>query len=232
MPPVPIKRDDGELAVPAQSHRGSRPGRVAVLFVAYALVHSGLATRQAKDLASRLAGARYRNGLYRVLYNAQAVVTFGLAAWAFCRLPDRTLYRVPAPWSWAMHVTQASGLGLMLAAAHGVGLARITGLGPLAAFLSGGHPEPEPEAQGPPPGGDGEMRSVGPFRFTRHPANWGPLPIVLLFPRMTVNRATLAALSVAYLLLGSVHEEVRLRSAYGAAYDRYRRSVPFLLPRG
>ena len=217
--------------MPKHPQRGGSPGRVAALFAAYALVHSALASRQAKDLARRWAGDRYRNGLYRFLYNAQAVVTFGLAARAFCHLPDRTLYRVPAPWSYAMHAGQAAGLGLMLAAAHGVGLARITGLAPLAALLRGRDPAPEPEAQGPVPGGDGEMAAVGPFRYTRHPANWGPLPVVLLFPRMTVNRAALAALSVAYLLLGSTHEEARLRAAHRAAYDRYRRAVPFLLPR-
>jgi hypothetical protein len=47
---------------------------------------------------------------------------------------------------------------------------------------------------------------------------------------MTVNRLTLAALATAYLVLGSVHEETRLRAAYGRAYGRYRRAVPFLLP--
>jgi protein-S-isoprenylcysteine O-methyltransferase Ste14 len=77
---------------------------------------------------------------------------------------------------------------------------------------------------------DGELRLDGPFRFTRHPANWGPLPTLLLFPHMTVNRAVLAGLSVAYLLMGSVHEEIRLRAAYGDAYDRYRGRVPFLVP--
>jgi protein-S-isoprenylcysteine O-methyltransferase Ste14 len=28
-----------------------------------------------------------------------------------------------------------------------------------------------------------------------------------------------------------LHEEYRLRAAYGAAYERYRRSVPLLIPR-
>jgi protein-S-isoprenylcysteine O-methyltransferase Ste14 len=46
-----------------------------------------------------------------------------------------------------------------------------------------------------------------------------------------VNRAVLTALVAIYVVLGSLHEEYRLRAAYGAAYERYRRSVPFLTPR-
>jgi protein-S-isoprenylcysteine O-methyltransferase Ste14 len=48
---------------------------------------------------------------------------------------------------------------------------------------------------------------------------------------MTVNRAVLAALVTLYVVLGSMHEEYRLRATYGAAYERYRRVVPFLIPR-
>jgi protein-S-isoprenylcysteine O-methyltransferase Ste14 len=48
---------------------------------------------------------------------------------------------------------------------------------------------------------------------------------------MTVNRAALTALSALYAVLGSLHEEHRLRTSYGAAYERYRRSVPFFIPR-
>jgi hypothetical protein len=63
---------------------------VAALVAAYALLHSALASRQAKDLARRWAGARRRNGLYRFLYNAQALVTFAAAATAFCPLKKLT----------------------------------------------------------------------------------------------------------------------------------------------
>jgi protein-S-isoprenylcysteine O-methyltransferase Ste14 len=48
---------------------------------------------------------------------------------------------------------------------------------------------------------------------------------------MTANRAVLAALVALYVVVGSLHEEQRLRAAYGAAYERYRRAVPFLVPR-
>ena len=39
-------------------------------------------------------------------------------------------------------------------------------------------------------GADGEMETSGAFRFTRHPGNLGAMGFFLLWPRMTVNRAT------------------------------------------
>lgn len=210
--------------------RGS-PARVAAIVLGYALVHSVLASRQAKGVARRLLGTRVRDGLYRFVFNAQAVLLFAWAAWTFIRLPDRTLYRVSRPWSWAMYVAQLGGIGLMAWAASAVSIAGMTGLGPLIALFRRARPEREPEAQGPRLGADGHMLVRGPFRFTRHPANWGPLIVVLLSPRMTVNRAALAALSAAYLVLGSVHEEFRLLAAHRRPYERYRARVPFLVGR-
>jgi len=48
---------------------------------------------------------------------------------------------------------------------------------------------------------------------------------------MTANRAVLMMLVALYVVLGSKHEEYRLRTAHDAAYERYRRAVPFLMPR-
>jgi protein-S-isoprenylcysteine O-methyltransferase Ste14 len=47
---------------------------------------------------------------------------------------------------------------------------------------------------------------------------------------MTANRAVLLVLVALYVVLGSMHEEYRLRASYGAAYERYRGAVPFLIP--
>jgi protein-S-isoprenylcysteine O-methyltransferase Ste14 len=195
------------------------------------IMHSALASLPVKDAVRRAAGERRYRGLYRAAFNAHAVASYGLGALWFLRQPDRELYRLRGPWSWLARAAQAAGALLVLDLVRVVGFTRISGLGPLAGLLRGGPVPATPEAQGPPPAADGELVARGSFAHTRHPDAW---PFFLIFwgwPRMTVNRAALAASFTIYTLAGVLHEEARLRAAYGAAHDRYRRAVPFLLPR-
>ncbi len=76
------------------------PGRVVLICAIWAGIHSLLASRRAKDASTRVAGARARDGLYRLAYNAQSVVTVAWAARRLARLPDRELYEVRLPGSW------------------------------------------------------------------------------------------------------------------------------------
>ena len=196
----------------------------------WALIHSVLASKQVKDLTLRIAGPRYRDGLYRFTFNAQSVVSFLWAARRFSRLPDRELYRVRPPWSWLFRASQAASLGVLLSGVRVMGILNFAGITPLRDLLTGMDVRPAPEAQGPPLGSDDEVVKAGAFRFSRHPGNLGALGFFLFLPRMTANRAILLVLVGLYVVLGSLHEEHRLRAAYGAAYERYRRAVPFLVP--
>jgi protein-S-isoprenylcysteine O-methyltransferase Ste14 len=215
----------------AGASEGSAAGRVVLMSVLWALVHSLFASKQAKDLARRVLGAQYRDGLYRVAYNVQAVVLLAWAARWFARLPDRELYRVRPPFSWLLRAGQAASLGVLLSGVRVVGITEFAGMTPLWKLLTGKDVSPEPEAQGPPLGAGGEVVKAGAFRFTRHPGNLGALGFFLFLPRITANRAALTALVALYVVLGSLHEEHRLRIAYGVAYERYRRTVPFMIPR-
>jgi protein-S-isoprenylcysteine O-methyltransferase Ste14 len=212
--------------------KGFDTGQVVWICVLWALVHSVLASKQAKDFTRRIVGPRYRNGLYRLAYNVQSVVLLVWAARQFARLPDRELYRVKPPWSLLFRAGQAASLGVLLSAVRVMGIPNFAGITSLWDFLTGKRDiRSEPEAQGPPLGADDEVVRAGAFRFIRHPGNLGVLGFFLFFPRMTANRAVLVALVALYVVLGSMHEEYRLRAAYGAAYERYRRAVPFLVPR-
>jgi protein-S-isoprenylcysteine O-methyltransferase Ste14 len=206
---------------------GFAPVRVVWICALWALIHSVLASKQVKDLTLRIAGPRYRDGLYRFTFNAQSVVSLLWAARRFSRLPDRELYRVRPPWSWLFRASQVASLGVLLSGVRVMGILRFAGLTPLRDLLTGSDVRPAPEAQGPPVGSDNEVVRAGAFRFSRHPGNLGALGFFLFLPRMTANRAVLVAL---YVVLGSMHEEYRLRAAYTAAYERYRRVVPFLVP--
>jgi hypothetical protein len=206
--------------------------KTAAAATAFAAVHSALASRPAKRAARRLLGDRAFDGLYRPLYVAQSVATTAALGAYVLGLPDRPLYRVRGPAAGLMRLGQLAGLGLMAWGTREVGLGRLTGARGLAAWAAGAEHVPPPvEAQGPAPGDDGAMRATGPFRLSRHPLNLAALPVLLLQPRMTANGLTLGALAAAYAVVGSRHEERRLRAAYGERYDAYQRSgVPFLLP--
>lgn len=209
------------------------PGALKIIAAtaAFGVVHSLLASRAAKRAAERALGTERRNALYRPAYLVQSMVTFGGLVWYVVRQPKHTLYRAPRSWSALMRLGQAGGLIHAVRAAHQVGIPRMLGLTGLAAWLTGKPVPPEPEAQGP-AYAEGGMKATGPFRWHRHPLNFAPLPVLWLFPHMTSRLAALNVASTAYLVLGSIHEEVRLRAAYGTAYERYLASgVPFYAPR-
>jgi methanethiol S-methyltransferase len=221
-------RDSGDIDV---ADEGFAPLRLVWICALWALLHSLLASKHAKDLARRICGSRYRDGLYRFAFNAQSVASLAWAALRFSRLPDRDLYHVRPPWSWLFRASQAASLGVLLSGVRVMGILRFAGLTPLIDLLAGRDVRPAPEAQGPPLGSDDEVAvKAGAFRFSRHPGNLGALGFFLFLPRMTANRAVLLVLVGLYVVLGSLHEEHRLRTTYGAAYERYRRTVPFLVP--
>ena len=197
----------------------------------YGLFHSAVASLAAKRGAARAFGPRHRNGLYRVFYILQSFVTFALLGAYAWRQPNRPLYRVRGPLAALMHAGQVVAVLYATWAARQVGLRRITGLQSFWAWLRGHQPPPEPEAQGPALDPEGRSNPVGPFAWSRHPLNFVPVPIFWLWPRMSTNLLAYNIAMTVYLMLGSIHEEARLRKTFGADYEAYQASgVPFYVP--
>jgi protein-S-isoprenylcysteine O-methyltransferase Ste14 len=204
--------------------------RVAAATIAFACLHSLLASLPAKQFARRRAGDRRYRAFYRPFFVAQAGVICAALAWFVLRQPDRVLYRLRGPALLAALSGQAAALAYGYWAAQSVGFARLSGADGLLAYARGQMVPPEQAAQGPDPVGDA-MDPTGPFQGSRHPLNLAPIPLLWLMPVMSVNLLTFNALATLYLVLGSLHEEHRHCAAYGDRYRRYQQSgVPFFLP--
>jgi hypothetical protein len=206
--------------------------KIAAATTLFAGIHSLLASRAAKAKASKLLGERTRSGLYRPFYNAVAVATLGAAALYGLQVPDRELYKIRGPVAWLMHCVQFFFLLYLLYGAREIGFLRFAGVPNAVALLTGRQFIPsEPEGQGPVLENSLRMKMSGPFRLSRHPLNFAMLPIIWMMPRMTVNLAAFNLVTTLYSILGSVHEERRLKAAYGRAYADYQTSgVNFFVP--
>jgi hypothetical protein len=195
-------------------------------------IHSLLASKAAKKKASELFGERARNGLYRPLYNGLAIATFGALSLYALRLPNRELYKIRRPFSRLMRLVQFFFVLYLLHGAREIGFLKFAGVPNINALVTGRSFIPvEPEGQGPIIESPGKMKITGPFRFSRHPLNFGMIPIIWLMPRMTVNLAAFNLITTVYLFLGSVHEEKRFVETYGQAYIDYQTSeINFFVP--
>ncbi len=207
--------------------RGDMKGMIPVT-VAFIVAKSLLASRQVKGAVEKTLGARVRNGLYRPLYIVFSAVGAVLIVRKVYKGPHKVLYELRPPFSWLMRAGQVACVLATMEATRVIGPG-FFGAPQLKAFFGGGDPVAEPEAQGPAPEADGELSSRTVFGVTRHPNNWFPTSIFLLEPRMTDKRAAFCALVALHGVVGSVHEEYRLRKEYGdARYDRYTKKAPFL----
>lgn len=206
--------------------------KMAFATLAFAAIHSALATRKAKRVAGDVVGEPRRDAGYRMFFVTQSLLGFAaLTAYGF-RLPKQTVYRVTGPWALALRLGQALGVLHLLAGLRAIGFSRWAGIRNFLAYRAG-RPIPfGPVAQGPESMEDGRLAAGGPFRWSRHPLNFSGLPIFWLTPHMTTRRLGFNLASTAYFVLGSAHEEARLRDAYGDAYRAYADSgVPFFWPR-
>ncbi|HEX9952058.1 MAG TPA: hypothetical protein VGB53_09840 [Rubricoccaceae bacterium] len=204
--------------------------RGAATMAAYGAAHSALASATVKRLAARVVGERARDAFYRPFYLAQSVAATVWLGRALRRIPEHTLAVYPPPVHAVLRGAHVAAGAFGVWALVSARIGRISGLDAVARAASGRRVRPTPPAHGP-YGRGGQLHVEGPFRRTRHPLNVAFLPMLWSARRLTTRRLGAALVGTAYLFAGSVLEERRNRAAYGAAYDRYRRRVPFFWPR-
>ena len=207
--------------------------KIAIATVAYGLVHSLLASRAVKQVATALLGESNYRTFYRPFYIFQAAVATSTLFYYMSRLQTPILYHIHGLPTYCVRAGQFLALLHAYAAAREVGLLRITGLDGML-WRQRGLPVPSaPAAQGPEEDiATGRLTTAGPFAWSRHPLNFSAVPLFWLTPKLSTGRLAFNVVATLYLVLGSLHEESRLSHAYGRKYKIYVRSgVPLFVPR-
>lgn len=194
-----------------------------VSFLIWAIFHSITAAHSFKDWVARFTGERIYQGFYRLFYSAVSVVTLLPVLYFYWRLPDQSLYAVPAPFSWLMIGLQAAGfIGLTVSVLQS-GTMAFVGLQQAADYFSGNDIGKQ--------SGLGEVMVVhGLYRYMRHPLYTFSMLLLWASPIMSRNNLILFLLITAYFVIGSFIEERRLEQDFGESYTDYREQVARFIP--
>jgi protein-S-isoprenylcysteine O-methyltransferase Ste14 len=180
--------------------------------IAWGALHSLLAAIPAKQAARRGFGPVADN-LYRIGFNAAAVITLIPVLAILVRNPGPVLIRVPGPWWMFLAAGQLAALVLL-------GLS----------FLHSDPPDFLGLRQLGNAKGVAKLVTTGAYAITRHPMYTTGLLIIWLFPILTTGTLAFNLAVTLYILVGSELEERRLIEAYGDDYRRYKMKFARLIP--
>jgi protein-S-isoprenylcysteine O-methyltransferase Ste14 len=186
----------------------------ALAWLAFGVVHSGLAASTLKDLFTGAPRAAWRLA-YNVVAAAQLGAVWLVGGYVFADAPAYTL----EPWAAAvLGAANVAGWVLFVFALRGYDLGRLAGTRQLR-----NHRRGIVEAE------DEPLRRAGLNGFVRHPLYAAAL--LILWGRIgdPFDLAT-AIWGSLYILIGTFFEERRLARLYGADYVAYRRRVPAFVP--
>jgi methanethiol S-methyltransferase len=178
----------------------------------WGVFHSLLASNGIKDLFRRAFGAGFMKS-YRLFYNIYAVISIVPVLYLMVTLPNQNLYRISAPYDYAMRVGQGASIFLLFLAVFQTDLLSFVGLRQLF------------EEERP-----GSLITSGLYQFVRHPLYTFSLLILWFSPSMSLNSFAVYSALTIYVLIGIIFEERKLLREFGETYAQYRSVTPMLIP--
>lgn len=183
-------------------------------WVSFGLAHSWLAGPAAERRFKPLFGAWWRIA-YNVISTVHFLLVMAIGGWL---LPAAQPLPLPDWGPYALGAVGVLGAVLLVWFATYYDGMRLLGLTQLKGAHEG-HPESDEEP----------LHRSGPHRYIRHPLYSAG---ILLFWGLAFTEAGLATAiwATLYFWLGSRHEERKLTRLFGEDYQRYRNTVPALIP--
>ncbi len=187
-----------------------------VLWIAWCVLHSLLITTAVRQWFEGKGGAWL--GLYRLGYVGFSLATLAPLLWYSQMLPQRQLAALPL-WAQALPVLLfVYALALFVGGARVYDLHSFLGLAQWRAYQTGRTP-------GPP-----AFRQTGILRHVRHPWYGGGIALLWAMPDLTAVSLAIRTILTAYLILGALLEERKLKAEFGQTYQDYCRRTPMLFP--
>ncbi len=183
-----------------------------VIIIVWGIVHSLLASLGFKSFLRRIWGDGFMK-FYRLLYNIFAVLSIMPVLYLMLSLPDKSLYQIPAPWSYLMLAGQVVSTLFLFVTVMQTDILSFAGLRQLL----------EEERAG-------SLVTSGLYRSVRHPLYTFSLLILWLSPSMSINSFIVYAGLTIYVLIGIHFEERKLLREFGPAYAQYKSVTPMLIP--
>ncbi len=188
-------------------------GWILCAVAGYGVLHSLLAANRFKRWIEKRVGTILYRRFYRIFFVLVGATSFLPLPILVALLPDRPIYRIPAPWSVLTllgQITALTGLGLGAVQTGALSFLGIT------QALNGSAPE--------------KLVVNGLYHWVRHPLYTFSLLLIWLTPSMTWNILALNLGITAYLWIGSIFEERKLVEQYGQEYETYRKRTPRIIP--
>lgn len=192
------------------------------LTIAYGAIHSLLAATSTKRFARFLMGERVFEGLYRLFFNAVAVVLLLPIVWIIFFEPGDTVWRVYFPLNVLFLLIQGIGVVGLLVSLLQIDGNRFLGVSQALRWIAGRR-LPLPSER---------LATSGVYALVRHPLYVFSLMIIWPVGTMSASWLGFSVAATLYFLAGSVLEEQKLRQAFGESYEQYQRHVPWFLPIG
>lgn len=193
---------------------------IILLFTIFAVLHSFLASIRVKESIIKKYTAI--GAFYRLIYNLFALLSF-VFLYSLSPEPDVVIYDFNFPLDLIVVVLQMLSLAGFIWSAFYIDITEFLGFRQIGRYLKGIYdPETLDEVT--------ELNTTGPYKFSRHPLYLFAILFLIFRPAMDLAYLTFLICMTAYFYIGAYYEEKKLVQRYGNQYQKYRESVPFILP--